>query len=276
MTRSRCAGSRVPEAHAVAGGDVDGPVAHDLGELDDRGVAAEGLVGVDVDAHPASLRQREQAAQVGARVGREVRRAAHEVDAQVEGGLDVGILRLGSGERHQLDVHEVAQLFAHLHQRPHATQRFVAREDVDVAPHGGRAVAQQQQGGLAGAVGDALDSHDRGVGLPRRDGEAEVAHRRVDEVPGEGLVEVRVRLGGSGEQQESGEVEARGIRPGTAGVDAGDEAVGQLDVDDGAVGQRGVGEEVEAAREAGHGASPPAFSTDRATVSTVDPAALEC
>jgi len=224
------------ETHAVAGRDRHLPVPHDAGQLAEGRVSAEALVGVHVHADAATLGDGEQPAQVVERRGREVRCPADQVDAEVESGFDSGVGKIGCRQRDQLDVHQVAQLLAHPHQRPDPAQRLVTDEQVDVAADGGGAVGEQPQRGGAGTFGDAVFGHHRRVRPPGIDRPHQVTHRRVDQVPGHGLVEVGVGFGRRRQQQE-----ARQVEVGVAGQRAGG---GDLDhrstldphVHDGAIG----------------------------------------
>ncbi len=263
------------EPHAMAGRDRLVPAANQAGEFEQCRVAAEALVGVEVDADVSPLRDREEPVQVGPRVGREVRCAADQVHAEVEGGLDRLVEGFRTGQGDELDVHQVAQLLAHPHQRLDPAQRLGAAQDVDVAAHGGRAVAQEEERGLQGPVGDPVRRHDAGVRPPGADREAQVAHRRIDEIPGEGLVEVGVRLRRGGQQKEAGEVEHAVGEQSLCRNDPAHDPAGQLDVDHRAIREGGVGEEFEAAREVRQqcGASQHFDVRGRRTVGS---AALEC
>ena len=176
----------------------------------------------------------------------------HEVDSQVESGLDRGIRDVGGGKRDELDVHDVRELGAHLGQRPHAPQRFVAHQQVDMAAHRRGAVAEHPEGGVARAVGYRLDRHHGGVRAPRLDRLDEIAGGRVDEVPGERLVQVRVRLGGRGEQHVAREVHYRiagCLDLGLGRAHGPHDVLDELDVDEGSVGERGVPQQGEPARK---------------------------
>ena len=99
----------------------------------------------------------EQALEVGARVVGEVRRAADEVDAEVEGRLDVGVGDVGPGEGDEFDVDEAAQLVAHLHAAP--ARRAAGRRPSSTSTWLRTAVVplrSSEQCRPAGAVGDRL------------------------------------------------------------------------------------------------------------------------
>lgn len=167
--------------------------------------------------------------------------AADEFGAEIQGCVHGRVV--GEVRRHgnDLDVHGGGEFLAHRDQRADAPQWVIAAQQVDVRPHRGGSVAEQQQRRPASTLGDALDGQGRGVVFPRGDRCAEIPHRRPDLVEGQRLVQVRVRLGRSGQQQMPAEVEVvSGGHPPRGGDDIAHPSPFEVHVDDAAVRQRGV------------------------------------
>ena len=128
-----------------------------------------------------------------------------------ERGVHVRHRRQVPGQRDQLEVDQPAQLVPHLHAGRARRAAGRRRQQVDVGADRGGAVGQHGERLRAGAVAMSSTVIRARVRVPRLDGEAQVAHRRPDRVPRQGLVEVRVRLGRGGQQQEAVQVEG-GVR----------------------------------------------------------------